>query len=1005
MKMPKRLEGRLRSRDASLYGAVLKSAGDFQTWLEDRRLVFFPEYTDHGLTHVERVLRGADWLLPNKTFALLGPGDVAVLVLSIVLHDCAMHLSRDGFLRIIDRESNWPPEPRARQPELLGGMHDPSWPDMWDRFLGEASRWDDQKRVSLFGRPQSIRRPPEGDAPWSDDDFFLVGEFLRRHHPRLAHEIAIYGVPGPSEDTLKFTGLDDWMADLTGLVARSHGLALRSAVDRLRREDRPDMRGVHAALLMSLIRIADYLEIDASRTPDILLKIRRLRSPISRQEWEKHISVPYMKIDVDDPESLWIDAAPRTSETFVGLQDLFAGLQGELDASWAVLGEVYKGDARFALRIRRIRSSLDDLDAICERAPFVPVRAKFDSAGGDLLKLMVGPLYSHQPAYGIRELTQNAVDACREIEDLVSRRPELERERSNLDADIVVTVQEEHQGQGWITVDDRGIGMTPDVIVNYFLKAGASLRDSEAWHERHDDSEGMPRVARTGRFGLGVLATFLLGDEVEVTTRHADQAPERGVQFVARLDAPNVELRWCKRPIGTTLRVRVTRPDVFEALADVESWDWYRLKRPSVLRRIRLQTGRSPWLARKIPAGPEVTLEHGELIPHGDDPLPPPWRRLPRKDFGEILWSLRRGNGREDVANGFALKRPDLKGTTHWPVLWPPSGSDSDFFLFRPRIATMEGTALLPVDLRRTETVTPLPFEKDLTTAVCRDILASVLVRALESPEDLLLQIGTTIRKEPAAEHLARLLWHPAISTDQDAHGWKLLWHPGMSIDPDVLKSELMRGNHRVGSWLFMTERGLTLEDPALGFGEPRFGVAFLVAEEGDVPQPPIMLMVTTLKRVPPGFPVGIQKEIGSMGELEERRRSLGYASAALVCRTNGSEKDNQLYQGFTRSDLGNGWTVLWTGDDPTRRLDLVRLCGDPSKGGYEPLVLFLLPEGAKSRDPRNPLSQVWRELLHHAEIPYERRLRKEVLARAFRELQGEIELWQQLPATARYWV
>jgi hypothetical protein len=998
VKIPRLLNGLLHKDGDSAHGAVLKSVGDFEEWLADRKLVFFPEYTDHGITHVESVLRGAEWLLADKARKALKPADAAVLVLAVLLHDCAMHLSKQGFLRLVKRESAWPP----KHAKFLDKMNGAAWPDLWEGFLREAKRWDGQKREDLFGTSREIRRPPD-EGPWDEDDNLLIGEFLRRHHPRLAHEIAICGVPGPDEDSLAFTGVDDRLADLAGLVARSHGMDLRSVVELLDRRDRPDTQGVHLPLLMSLIRIADYLEIDASRAPTALLKVRSLRSRISQREWEKHAAVPHMKVDPEDPEAVWIDAEPKDLETFVGLQDLFAGVQREVDASWSVLGEVYRGDPRFALRIRRIRSTLDDREAFAAGASFVPERARFDSAGGDLLKVLVGPLYDNEPAYGIRELIQNGVDACRELEDLLDRQPDLHLDRAGLDGDVVVTVEEEQDGAGWITVADRGIGMNADAIVNYYLKAGASLRHSEEWHERHVGRDGRPRLSRSGRFGVGVLATFLLGDEVEVTTRHMHAPRNRGIQFTARLDQPRIELRWCERDVGTTIRVRVTSTRVFDSLARTENWDWYRLRRPVVVRRVQLQKERIRGSA--LPAGQKVTLPDGEIVPHGDNPLPAPWRRLRHSASGEILWSLQRETGWADVANGIVLKRPDVLSIA-WPILWPDSLGESiweqrrsrpEYFLFRPRLAVMEGTALLPVDLRRTAPLSPLFFNDDLIRALCRDVLGSLLVRAADNRRDLLRQIASLVLSaDPRTFMTLETLWHPAISTDRDQHGTKI------------------PGGTRVSSWLFATERGLTLEDPALDAEQARHGVAFVVVDcDSDVSNDDIL--DRALRRIPPGVPVGAQVAVGHRAEVDDRCRSGGYASAVIVSPTRrwDAVKGIPGFMAFQQLDAGNGWTIAWTGDDPMRRLDLDQLGREPALEEDLAHLLLFLPAGHKPEQPRNPLSSLWRELLYHGEIPCDRTLRKQVFARAYDELREEIDLWQQLAmaepadrqARARYWI
>ena len=62
-----------------------------------------------------------------------------------------------------------------------------------------------------------------------------------------------------------------------------------------------------------------------------------------------------------------------------------------------------------------------------------------------------------------------------------------------------------------------GIGMTSSVVLEYFLRAGASFRRSDAWRQQHELAPGESRILRSGRFGVGALAAFLLGDEIEVS--------------------------------------------------------------------------------------------------------------------------------------------------------------------------------------------------------------------------------------------------------------------------------------------------------------------------------------------------------------------------------------------------------------------------------------------------------------------------------------------------------
>ena len=121
-------------------------------------------------------------------------------------------------------------------------------------------------------------------------------------------------------------------------------------------------------------------------------------------------------------------------------------------------------------------------------------------------------------------------------------------------------------GTGWITVTDSGVGMTLDTVTKFYLIAGASFRNSDAWKKQHTDHSGRSRILRGGRFGVGALAAFLLGDEISVRTRHIDRSQQEGIEFTARIDDSVVELRRSSAPSGTSIKVFITNSDVFDAL-------------------------------------------------------------------------------------------------------------------------------------------------------------------------------------------------------------------------------------------------------------------------------------------------------------------------------------------------------------------------------------------------------------------------------------------------------
>ena len=52
---------------------------------------------------------------------------------------------------------------------------------------------------------------------------------------------------------------------------------------------------------MALLRVADYLQIDRQRAPAVLLQLRNPQSPISVQEWMKHLAVESINPASDPP--------------------------------------------------------------------------------------------------------------------------------------------------------------------------------------------------------------------------------------------------------------------------------------------------------------------------------------------------------------------------------------------------------------------------------------------------------------------------------------------------------------------------------------------------------------------------------------------------------------------------------------------------------------------------------------------------------------------------------
>lgn len=161
-------------------------------------------------------------------------------------------------------------------------------------------------------------------------------------------------------------------------------------------------------------------------------------------------------------------------------------------------------------------------------------------------------LYGKEPEVALRELLQNAQDA-------VMARNALDPGFG--DEEIRVSLTEDN-GTWVLTVTDRGVGMDEDILTNALLDFGRSGWTSDVVRNKFvglADGGFRPK----GRFGIGFFSVFILGDDIEITTRRFDAAPGearklrfRGVRQRPILTPVPAEVR---TPIGTTIRTALRK--------------------------------------------------------------------------------------------------------------------------------------------------------------------------------------------------------------------------------------------------------------------------------------------------------------------------------------------------------------------------------------------------------------------------------------------------------------
>jgi hypothetical protein len=346
--------------------------------------------------------------------------------------------------------------------------------------------------------------------------------------------------------------------------------------------------------------------------------------------------------DEDDAIALRLICTPENPSTLAGVRREVDLLRRVLDECTATLAQYYVSSSDSVLRLRypRVRSTVDDPHQyVKERGlPFDPDLARLTMNAEGILPLLVRPLYGDAPEVGVRELLQNALDAVSARRAIGSGTIGYAAPTDPPQAGVTVTITDgsallltsselevppPDDWTHWLEVHDTGIGMTSEVIREHFMAVGGSYDPlADPLHLSPSSPRSRPR---SGRFGVGVLASFLLGTEVQVVTRHLSVAEHEGLHFQLTEYAEEAELRFCRVPVGTTIRVRLDEHMVERLAGNPSSWDWYQYTEPPVERG-------------------EIREENFSVFPSSLPPLDPEnasdlWRKLTVSPYGSVFWT------------------------------------------------------------------------------------------------------------------------------------------------------------------------------------------------------------------------------------------------------------------------------------------------------------------------------------------------------------------------------
>lgn len=494
----RRLHSALTSTVVKIFGPILDriSAREMRT------------FTMHDSVHGLKVSHLMWNIIDEKRRSILTPPEIAMLVISAHLHDLGMGLLDD----------------EERRDRLASGS------DLWnkvDAIGGYKKTLEQLESKIVLNGPSAELNALAVNQLAEAQDLLLCLDCRERHASREryneiltsfrnAHFQSPTSIP-LVDDAIRF-GDDSFFSSLIEVcVSHNEDASVLLEGKRERRQEprfpsvypigscTADLRFVAATL-----RLADILDFDRERVPAVLFHYLLPRSSnpaenISVREWQKHMTI-----------SSWDFSKDAV---------IFRGRSNNPVAHHAVVEfcKVIEDEVR---RTNAVFRNVDWPFNLCDRISceihsegFTYLPYRFELSQEKIFGLLMGrSLYGDAKA-AIRELLQNAVDACLLRDALVRvHRPSL----APSDVDRISVTFQESGADGSVAkliVEDTGTGMDRWIIENYFLKVGDSyyrsvdfLRTNAALWQKHAGFNP------TSEFGIGFLSCFMLASKIEVQT-------------------------------------------------------------------------------------------------------------------------------------------------------------------------------------------------------------------------------------------------------------------------------------------------------------------------------------------------------------------------------------------------------------------------------------------------------------------------------------------------------
>ena len=427
----------------------------------------FPMFTLHNEVHICNVMRLMADLLGND-FDKLSTDEVAMLIIAACCHDIGMSYSEKEKEKLFNDS------------------------DRLNKYL--ESNPSEYVKAFSAGRNNPIM---------SEN---MIQNYLRSiHHERVMD--LLFDIEWPSI----LEGKVDRESVIC--VCQSHGKNI-SSLDGMEATTTIDLR-----FCAILLRLADILDFDTSRAPEAVYNysgFQKTNNPNvlkSKSEWDKHlVSRGFDFVHIEKRVYMYLlnyNAICKSMQVEQTVNCFLDWVDQELNNCSKQLKR-FTGKWQNFILPGKIKRNI-------KSEGYVSGQYRLSLNQDKILELFIGKDLYSDPSVFVRELIQNAIDAVRTREQLDKNLP------SDWKGQINIRCWIDQEGYHWFRIEDNGMGMSEEIIMNYILKIGTSYYSSDIFSKSKLQCNADPDYMPISRFGIGILSCFIgeiQSNQVEISTKH-----------------------------------------------------------------------------------------------------------------------------------------------------------------------------------------------------------------------------------------------------------------------------------------------------------------------------------------------------------------------------------------------------------------------------------------------------------------------------------------------------